>query len=125
MQLPTLFLVAGLVVAVATAAMLGGALGAGVVVGYVMGGMIGGLVVAWVRHTMRTQPQRALAVQVGGFLFKLVVVLMGGLVFRFVEPAAARVDYRTFLISFAAAALLLALSGIGPAMSSLQGRNAS
>lgn len=91
---------------------LGGALGTGVLVGFVSAVAVSGLGVAWLIHVGRTRPHQFLSAFAVGFSFKLIVALMGGLAFRYIEPAAARVDHRSFLLAFASVALILLLVGV-------------
>jgi hypothetical protein len=42
-----------------------------------------------------------------GFLVKLAALVAGALAGRFLEPAGARADYRTFVVAFAAAVALI------------------
>jgi len=101
-----------LVAAIVLASRLGGALGGGVLLGYTLGAGLAGLSTLYTRHMLRTQPKKALNALVIGFLVKLGALLFGGLAFRFVEPAAERADYRTFLIAFAAAVVVVLPFGI-------------
>ncbi len=94
---------AALAVALAVAWRLGGTLGAGVVAGFLLGAGMSGLGVLYERHLLRTRPERALTAFVVAFLAKLAVLILGGVAFRFIEAAAMRVDWRSFLIAFAAA----------------------
>ena len=41
------------------------------------------------------------------FLFKLVFVMLGALAFRYIEAAAARVDWKIFLVTFVVAAIVV------------------
>jgi len=91
---------------------LGGALGTGVLVGFLSAAAVSGLGVAWLLHVGRTRPQQYLSAFGVSFASKLVVALMGGLAFRYIEPAALRVDHRSFLLAFASAALILLLVGV-------------
>jgi len=90
---------------------LGGTRGAGLLLGGVGGMAIAALGIAWQHHIARTQPTRMLEAFVQSFLAKLAILLMGGLAFRFIEPAAARVDHQSFLLSFAASAVLILFIG--------------
>jgi hypothetical protein len=106
----TLHLIAVLVAlaeALACAAELGGALGGGVVLGYLLGAAMSGLAFLYQRHVLATRPERALAALVAGFLAKLVALLLGALAFRYVEPAAVRADWRSFVIAYGAAVALV------------------
>ena len=53
------------------------------------------------------------------------MLVVGAVAFRFIEPAAARVDYRSFLIAFAATATLLLVLGIPVATRALRGQRAT
>lgn len=101
-----------LVAAAVVAWRLGGAEGAGVLAGFLLGAGFSGLTVLYQRHTLLTAPERALKVFAVCFLAKLAVVLMGALAFRYVEAAAARADWRTFLIAFAAAVAVVLPFGL-------------
>jgi hypothetical protein len=102
-----LAVLAAFAVALAVAARLGGAAGGGVVLGYALGAGLAGLSALYTRHVARTRPGRVLAAAVLGFLVKLLALVLGALAFRYLEPAAARADYRTFLVAFAAAVALI------------------
>jgi len=103
----SLALLAALAAALACSARLGGALGNGVLAGYLAGAGLSGLSFLYQRHTLATRPERALSASVIGFLVKLATLLLGALAFRFIEPAGARVDWRGFVIAFAAAVALV------------------
>lgn len=102
-----LVVLAALAAALLVASELGGARGAGVVLGTSLGAGLAGLSTLYTRHALRTRPARALQASMLGFLLQLFSVLIGGLAFRYVESAAARADYRSFLIAFAAAVALV------------------
>jgi len=98
-----LAVLAALALALVLAARLGGALGGGVLAGFAAGAGLSGLGFLYQRHVLATRPERALQAAVVGFLAKLAVLLLGALAFRFVEPAGARVDWRSFVVAYAAA----------------------
>lgn len=102
-----LALLAAFVVALVCAARLGGALGSGVLAGYLLGAGLSGLGFLHQRHTLATRPERALSAAVLGFLVKLGALLFGALALRFLEPAGARVDWRSFVVAFAASVALV------------------
>ena len=102
---------------------LGGPEGVGVGVGATMGAGISLLGHEWQRHALRTRPEKAMQAMVVGFLFKLAVVLMGALAFRFIEPVGAACDWRTFLLAFAAGVLAVMVLGTLDSARSLQRRN--
>lgn len=90
---------------------LGGTEGIGVAVGTLMGAGISMLGHQWQQHALGTRPERAMSAMVVGFLFKLAIVTIGALAFRFIEPAAAVCDWRSFLLSFAAGVLAVMVLG--------------
>jgi|SoiMethySBSTD1v2_1073268.scaffolds.fasta_scaffold1087689_2 hypothetical protein len=102
---------AGLAVAAGIAWRLGGAVGTGVLGGYLMGASLSALGVAWQHHLLRTRPERVFSATVGVFVLKLAVLLCAALAFRYVEPAARQVDWRSFLVAFAAGVLLVIALG--------------
>ncbi len=111
MNRPTLTLLAAFalatLIALVLASRMGGALGGGVLTGFVVGAGLTGLGFLYQRHVLATRPERTLQAAGVGFLVKLAALLLGALAFRFVEPAGARVDWRAFVIAFAAAVALL------------------
>lgn len=98
---------AALLVALVCAARFGGALAGGVLAGYFLGAGLAGLSVLYQMHLLATRPERALAGSVVGFLVLVAALLIGGLSFRYVGPAAERADWRSFLITFALAGVLI------------------
>ena len=110
--------------ACAVAWRLGGTLGAGCLAGFLLGAGMCGLGVLYQRHTLLTRPEKSLQATVVAFLAKLVVLLIGGLAFRFLEPAAARADWRSFLIAFAAAVAVVLPLGAMDAVNATRRRRA-
>lgn len=103
----TLASLVGLLAALAAAWRLGGTLGSGVLVGFLLGAALSGLGVLYQRHLLITHPERSLTAFVATFLVKLVLLVLGGLAFRFVDAAAARADWRSFLVAFAVAVVVV------------------
>jgi hypothetical protein len=97
----------GLAAAGALAWSLGGALGAGVLAGYAAGAGITGLGVLAERRVLETRPELGLQVALLAFLSKLVLLVSAAVGLRFVAPLAARMDWRAFLVAFAAAVVVL------------------
>jgi hypothetical protein len=120
----TVGLLLGLGAAVAVAWRVGGAVGMGVVMGYMLGGALAALGGQWQAHWMRVRPKRALQAQVEGFLAKLLALVLAGLLFRFGPDIGEQVDWRGFLVAYAAAvALLLPLTTWDAVGRRLQHRN--
>jgi len=115
---------AGFAAAVVAAWRLGGTLGVGVLAGFLLGAGFSGLTVLFERHVLLTNPSRALQAFVVCFLAKLAVLLSGALAFRFLEAAAARVDWRSFLVAFAAAVAVVLPIGLLDVLSILRRRGA-
>lgn len=107
----------------AVAWILGGTEGVGVAVGGTMGAGISLLGHQWQQHALRTRPDRAMHAMGVGFLFKLAVVLVGALAFRYVPAAAAVCDWRSFVLAFAAGVLAVMVLGTLDAAFSLKRRS--
>ncbi|MAE28479.1 MAG: hypothetical protein QF724_09640 [Planctomycetota bacterium] len=106
---PALF--AALPVAALVAWRLGGALGTGVLAGFLLGCAVGGLAHAWQVHTMRHNPENAFGAFGLGFLAKVLGLGLGAAAFNAIEPLALRVDWRTYLLAFIGAVLVLMVAG--------------
>ena len=102
----------GLCLAAVVASRLGGTLGGGVLAGFTLGAGMSGLGALYQRHVLRTRPDKALAATAVSFLAKLVALVGGALAFRYVEAAAARADWRAFLVAFAAAVVIVLPLGV-------------
>jgi hypothetical protein len=111
MTLTTVGTLIGLAVAGSLAWWVGGSSGTGVLSGFVTGALVAGLCVAWQRRVLASNPARMLHAAVAGFLIKLAAVLAGSLALRFMDAEAVIADWRTFLVSFAAAAVLVSIPG--------------
>ena len=103
----SLVTLAGLGVTCVVAWRLGGTVGTGCLLGFLLGAGMCGLGVLHQRHVLLTQPSKSMQALAVSFLAKLIVLVSGALVFRFVEAAAARADWRSFLITFAAAVAIV------------------
>lgn len=110
-------------VAVLVALRLGGPQGNGVLMGFGAGAGISGLGVLYQRHVLLTRPELALRVFTLLFLAKLLALMAGGLVLRYVETAAQRADWKTFLVSFAAAVAVIVPVGSIEALRTLKSRS--
>ena len=106
---------AGLGLALLVAWGLGGGLEgprpAGVMSGYLFGASVGVLGVSYQRHVLRTAPGSLMSAMVVGFGFKLAGLFVAALVLLFVEPVARVLDARSFILAYAAAALLSLVFG--------------
>jgi hypothetical protein len=100
-----LAILAALPAALAVGWGLGGSVGAGAALGGALGVALslGGL--AWQEHALARRPQHAMLALVATFLAKLVALAGGALVLRFAEGPAARFDWTSYLLAFAAAVL--------------------
>jgi hypothetical protein len=96
----TLGTLAVLVAAAFAAVSAGGVVGMGIIAGVLCGTSVAALGAAWQRHVFRTRPKQAMASVVQTFLFKLAFVTIGAVSFRYVEAAAVRVDWKSFLVAF-------------------------
>ncbi len=83
----------------------------GVLIGFLGGSSMSMVGAAWLRHTLRFRPERVFAVQVGCTLSKMGVLFMGAFAFRYLQAASARVDWRSFLLSFILSVLLMMVLG--------------
>jgi len=81
--------------------------GAGTVLGFLLGAALTGFGLAWQAHWLRVRPARAWRAQLEAFLAKLALLTAFALVFRYVDVVAVRVDWRAFVVAFAAAVGLL------------------
>ena len=120
----TLVSILALALAAGVAWRLGGTAGGGVLAGALLGVGFTGLGAMYQLHTLRTRPQRSLAAFTVSFLFKLAIVLAGGLAFRYIDAAALRADWQTFLIAFAACAVVLLPLGMLDALHAVQKQGA-
>lgn len=109
MSLPktTLGLAVGVLLAAVIGWLVGGPSGLGVFLGFLLGAGLAGLAVAWQAHCLRYRPERIARAQMEGFAIKLGSVALFAMAFRYVDPLAASVSWRTFLLAFAAAAVLV------------------
>jgi len=106
-----LVILAALAGSLALAYELGGSVGAGVAAGCLGGASAAGLGAAWQQHVARARPADVMRAHVEAFLLLLGACLSGGLVFRFVARAAERVDWRSYLITFATAGFVVMMAG--------------
>ncbi len=109
MTLPktSLGLAVGVLLAAALGGAMGGARGLGVFLGFFLGATLAGLAVAWQAHCLRYRPERVTRAQMEGFAIKLAAVALFALAFRFVEPLEQAASWRTFLLAYAAATVLV------------------
>ncbi len=98
---------AALCVASVVASQLGGTTGVGVMVGFLLGAGCTGLGALFQRHILATAPSRSLHAFVLAFVGKLAVVVVGALIFRYMDSVAVRVDWRAFLVAYAASVAIL------------------
>jgi len=130
MSLPktTLGLSVGVLIAAIIGWFVGGANGLGVFLGFLLGAGLAGLAVAWQAHCLQYRPEHVTRAQMEGFAVKLGAVALFAVAFRYIEPLAASVSWRTFLLAFAAAAVLvlpLSTLDLSRLIVAARGRNAT
>ena len=86
---------------------IGGTAGVGIAVGFASGAAASAAGLFWQSRAWRTRPEHALLANVASFLASFVLLGAGGLAIRALDPHAHAVDWRTFLIGFAAAVALV------------------
>jgi hypothetical protein len=91
---------------------MGGVEGAGVLIGGLGGASAASVGILLQINISKTAPKRLFGAMVAAFFIKMFAALAGALAFRYVEVAAARADWQTFLISFALSALIVMMAGI-------------
>jgi predicted MFS family arabinose efflux permease len=96
----------GLGAAALLATRLDGLVARGVLTGYALGIFVSLSAGLWLRHVIRTRPERALQGLLVGFGVKLAVMLIAALSLRFVDELGSRADWRSFLLAYAVAAIL-------------------
>lgn len=102
-----LAVLAGLAVALVLALRWGGALGNGVLAGYLLGAGLAGLASLYTRHALLHRPARALQALAIGFGVKLVALVLAALSLRYLPGVAARADWQSFVVAYAAAVALV------------------
>ncbi len=107
----TLGTLVGLALAAAIAWRVGGASGTGVLAGYLTGASLSALGSMWQNQLLRTNPAKVLAATVCVFLVKLALLCVAAVLFRYVEPLARQVDWRAFLVAFAAGVVIVIAAG--------------
>jgi O-antigen/teichoic acid export membrane protein len=103
----TLVTLAVILITAILAFQLGGREGMGVAAGALCGTSVSMLGASWQRHSFRHRPNHAFQSVVEVFLFKLLFVLIGALSFRYIEAAALRADWKAFLLTFVAVAVVV------------------
>lgn len=111
MTLTTAGTLIGLAIAGSLAWFIGGSTGTGLLAGFLCGASVAGLCLAWQRHVLTWHPERLVHVAVAGFLVKLATVLAGALALRYIDTQAEIADWRSFLVAFAASAVLVLIPG--------------
>lgn len=97
----------GAIAAAMIAWSLGGTRGGGVLTGYLLAAGVCGLGFMYQRHTLMFRPTHSFLALGVSFMAKFLVLLMGGMAFRYLEPAALRADWKCFIVAYAAAVCLL------------------
>ncbi len=103
------------------ASQMGGREGMGIAAGLLCGTSVSALGSTWQRHNFTHRPKRAFQSVIETFLFKMVFVMLGALSFRYIEAAAARADWRSFLLAFVAAAFIIQTVSVSENVALLRG----
>ncbi len=111
-RLKSIGTLAGFVASALVAWRLGGALGVGVLAGYLLGAGVALWGIEYQRHVANTRPRRAMIAFGLSFLAKFGGLLVGTLVLRFFAELGDRCDWRSFLVTYGFAALLVLLVGM-------------
>ncbi len=103
----TIACLAVLCIAGLTSTQLGSRESGGMWAGVLCGSSVTMLGASWVRHTFMHRPKRAFNAVIETFLFKMVFVMLGALSLRYIEAAAARADWKVFLVAFVVSAFII------------------
>ena len=106
-----LLIACALPLAAAAAWQAGGAQGYGVLLGCSAATALGLASLVWQDRLLRAGSSFALNAAVVGFLAKLLVLVAGALVLRFVAAAGERIDWRGYVLGFAGGELWTVLIG--------------
>ena len=93
--------------------------GVAVLVGYGIGAAVSWWGIYYQRHVMTHRPERMSSASVIDFGSKLVVVLVGAIVLRYVPEFGDKCDWRAFLLTFASISLVVLLFGTVDAVRAL------
>jgi hypothetical protein len=114
----------GIALATIVASRFEGVLRAGVLCGYLLGVSISLLGIGWQKRALRDFPKKVLLVMVVSFMVKLVALLAGALLLRYVDSLAAVADWRAYLVAFAVATTFTLLLGVLDNSRALRGESA-
>lgn len=111
----------GLPLAALVARELGGSVGAGAMLGVLVATAlsVGGL--AWIQFALRARSKQVMTAFAVAFIAKLFALLIGAVLLRFWDAAAARFDWSAYLLGFASAVVLALL--VAPTLLYLLGRS--
>ena len=107
MNLTSITTLAGLALAAVIGWGLGGTQGTGVLAGFCAGASVAGLCLVLQRKAAQQRPQLLLQAVLAGFLIKAFALLSLTLLVRLYTPLAEVCDALSFLLSFAATAILI------------------
>jgi hypothetical protein len=116
----TISTLVGCLVAVVVCFVAGGATGTGVLAGFLLGAALGLACLDALRRTARVRPEWAFHAYVLSMGAKLVVMVGATLVLRYAEHLGERVDWRSFLIAYVGASLIVLLVGTPAAVRAAQ-----
>jgi len=107
MNLTSITTLAGLALAAVIGWSLGGTQGTGVLAGFCAGASVAGLCLVLQRKAAQQRPQLLLQAVLAGFLIKAFALLSLTLLVRLYTPLAEVCDALSFLLSFAATAIVI------------------
>ena len=110
-SLLTLSILFGCVVAAAVFFATGGATGNGVLAGFLLGSALGMACLDALKRTARSRPEKAFHAYMASVGAKLVVMVGATLLLRFAPYLGDRADWRSFLIAYVGASLIVLLAG--------------
>ena len=84
-----------------------GPIGAGLLLGFAVGSLVSFGGIALQRLAPDSHYNQAMATFAAFFLIKLVLLAAGGMLLRFIEPAAALFDWRAYLVAFGAGVVVI------------------
>ena len=114
----------GLICALGVASQLEGANAMGAVGGYLFGASVGLTAALWLKHTVRTRPERALRALLEGFYMYIVGLLLAAFCLRGIAVVGDVAAWRPFIVSYLLAALIILFCSTLECSRALKGESA-